>query len=275
MTSSDIAIEILRNRVGSDPIDTMVVLGLGLGQGFESLMTDAVCVPFAELPGFPDDVGAGRVLVGCLDDMRIAACIGRSPYYATGNMRGAAAAFETLAMMGVRKALLTGSVLSINADIPPGTLVLISDHINMSGANPLIGLGFTEDFLALTDAYDAHFAKRLRRAALLAGVALREGVYLAVGGATFETPAEIKVARAYGADVVGKTLIPETIIARRYGMRVGGVVIATGFGAGFLNGAPTHSQVREMTRSGSIPLKRLLRSFLKLRGAEPAFTRDL
>jgi purine-nucleoside phosphorylase len=147
----------------------------------------------------------------------------------------------------------------------PGTLVVITDHINLSGRNPLIGVAEEGGFVSMTEAYDKRLTHRLKRASLGAGVQVREGVYMWFSGPSFETPAEIKMARTLGADVVGMSLVPEVILARRLAMRVGAIAVVTNFGAGFSGGNPTHAQTREVAQQGSISVRRVIRAFLKTR----------
>lgn len=261
------AADMIRQRAGDEQIEVAFVLGTGLGASLDAL-ENSVSIPYAEIPGFPETPVAGhegRLVVGTQEGARVAFLVGRAHYYERGDARAMAAPLETLAFLGLRILLLTCSVGSTNADMYPGTLVLITDHINLSGLNPLIGVAEEGGFVSMTDAYDGRLTKRLKRASLSAGVQLREGTYMWFSGPTFETPAEIKMARTLGADVVGMSLVPEVILARRLAMRVGAVGVVTNFGAGFSGGNPTHAQTREVAHQGSISMKRLIRAFLKTR----------
>lgn len=259
------AAELIRSRSGEDPIDLAIVLGTGLGTSLDAL-EDCVSIPYAEIPGFPETPVSGhegRLVVGRQEGARVAYLVGRAHYYERGDARAMAAPLETLAFLGLRMILFTCSVGSVNADMYPGTLSLVRDHINLSGLNPLIGVAEEAGFLSMTEAYDSRMIQRLKRAAIGAGVQLREGVYMWFSGPTFETPAEVKMARTLGADMVGMSLVPEVILARRLAMRVAAVGVITNFGAGFSGGDPTHAQTTEIAHQGSISVKRLIRAFLK------------
>jgi purine-nucleoside phosphorylase len=266
------AADVINERAGFDPIEVAVVLGTGLGNMVDGL-EDAVSIPYADLPGFPQVTISGhdgRLVVGKQEGTRIAYMQGRSHYYEKGDPRCMASSLETLAMLGVHTLILTASVGSLKADYFPGTLVLVTDHINFNGLNPLIGVASDGGFVSMTDAYDPRLIKRLKRATISANVQLHEGVYMWFAGPSFETPAEIKMARSLGAEVVGMSIVPEVILARRLALRVAAVNIVTNFGAGFQGGNPTHAGTREVAAQGAIGLKRLLRSFLKTK--EEAWT---
>ena len=218
MENSQQAAAVLAERGVKAPVGTAIVLGTGLGSIADAL-DSAIAVPYADLPGFPAggvSGHAGRLVVGSWEGVRVAVMQGRSHYYETGDAGGMRTALETMASLGVRNLLLTNSAGSLHGDWYPGSLALVSDHINFSGVNPLIGSGGDERFVSLADAYDRHLRTRLRRAAGQAGItALREGVYMWFAGPSFETPAEVKVAKLLGADLVGMSTVPEVILARR------------------------------------------------------------
>jgi purine-nucleoside phosphorylase len=189
--------------------------------------------------------------------------LGRAHYYETGDPRAMAAPLETLALLGTHSLLLTAAAGSLKADFFPGTLALVTDHINFSVQNPLIGLASDGGFVSLTETYDQRLMKRLKRATIRGGVTLHEGVYMWFSGPSFETPAEIRMARILGADLVGMSIVPEAILARRLGLRVAAVSVITNFGAGFSGGNPSHTQTKEVAMQGAIALRRLVRAFLK------------
>jgi purine-nucleoside phosphorylase len=259
---------IVRDHAGDEPIETAVVLGTGLGATLENLLEQAVVLPYADLPAFPK-LGVsgheGKLAVGLLEGERVAVLSGRAHYYENGDLRAMEGAFEALAMLGARVLILTSSVGSCNADLAPGTLALVTDHINATGLNPLAHQGGEGALIPMTEAYDPRLLKRMRRASAGGGVSVREGVYMWFPGPSFETPAEIRMARLLGADFVGMSLPPEVILARRLALRVCAVSIVTNFGAGFHGGDPTHSQTKEVAQQGSIAIRRLLRAFIKAR----------
>lgn len=261
------AVDLIRRRAGDDQIEVAFVLGTGLGGAVDAL-ENSVSIPYAEIPGFPETpvLGhEGRLVIGTQEGTRVAYLVGRAHYYERGNARAMAFPLEALALLGLHVVILTCSVGSANADVFPGMLVLVTDHINLSGFNPLIGVAEEGGFLSMTEAYDNRLTRRLKRAAVGSGVQLKEGVYMWVSGPTFETPAEIRMARTLGADVVGMSLVPEVILARRLAMRVAAVAVVTNFGAGFSGGNPTHAQTIEVAHQGAISVKRVIRAFLKTR----------
>ena len=266
MSDSDRALEILRERGVTEPVELAIVLGTGLGSLAEAV-DQAITVPYSDLPGFPRvDVSGheGRLLVGTWEGARLAVVQGRAHFYETGDASVMRSALETLARLGTRTLILTNSAGSLHADWYPGSIALISDHINFSGNNPLIGASGDDRFVPMADAYDRNLRNRMRRAAASAGTAaLREGVYMWFSGPSFETPAEIKVAKLFGADLVGMSTVPEVIIARRLGLKVVALSVITNFATGISGGNPSHAETKTAALSGSIGLKRLLRSFIR------------
>ena len=259
------AAELIQSRGAAETIDVAFVMGTGLGNMAEGL-ENPVIIPYSEIPGFPKlNVSGhdGRLVIGKLEDTNVAILQGRSHYYEHGDPRAMAAPLETLALLGVHSLILTASAGSVKSDFYPGTLMLITDHINFNGLNPLVGVASDGGFVSMLEAYDPRLIRRMKRAVLRAGVTLHEGTYMWFAGPTFETPAEIRMARTLGAEAVGMSIVPEVILARRIGLRVAAVAMLTNFGSGFQGGAPTHSQTREAAAQGAISLRRLLRAFLR------------
>jgi purine-nucleoside phosphorylase len=264
-SEAETAATIIHDRAGSAPIEYGFVLGTGLGSSMDGL-EETVTIPYSDLPGFPGgDVPGhdGKLIVGTQEGLRVAYMQGRVHYYETGDARSMQAPIEALARSGVQKLVLTNAAGSVKADLYPRSIVLITDHINFNGPNPLVGSPGESGFIAMHDAYDARLARRLKRASVSAGVTLHEGVYMWFSGPSFETPAEVKMARVLGADLIGMSLVPDTILARRLGLRVGALSIVTNFGAGFQGGNPSHAETREIAMQGAISLRRLLRAFMK------------
>ena len=265
INNSEASADILRDRGVTEPIEVAFVLGTGLGSLVDAV-ENPVIVPFADLPGFPQGRISGhdgRLVIGTQEGTRVAYMQGRVHYYETGNPASMAAALETLAFIGAQTLVLTNSAGSVRSDLYPGSLALVTDHINFSGSNPLLGVGDDGGFVSLTEAYDPRLQRRFTTAAESAGINLQEGIYMWFSGPSFETPAEIRMARLLGADLVGMSTVPEVILARRIGLRVAAISIITNFGAGFTNGNPSHSETKAMAASGAIGLKRLLRAFLR------------
>ena len=258
-------IDILRARGVGAPVETAVILGTGLG-AFADEAEGAVDVPYADLPGFPkSNVSghAGRLVIGAIEGRRVALLQGRSHYYERGDARAMAAPVEVLKALGVRRLILTNAAGSLHVNWPPGSFVALRDHINYAGMNPLIGVASDDRFVPMTAAYDEKLRAALRRAGADAGVELHEGVYMWFSGPSFETPAEIKMAKILGADLVGMSTVPEVILARRLHMRVAAISLVTNYAAGLLNASPSHGETKDMAQAGAAGLKRLLRRFLR------------
>ncbi len=266
MTESEQAVDFLTARGVAGPFDVAIVLGTGLG-AIADAVENATAIPYADLPGFPGagvSGHAGRLVVGTWEGARVAVMQGRSHYYENGDVATMRTPLETLTRVGVQTLILTNSAGSLHPDWYPGSMALISDHINLSGLNPLVGTTGDDRFVALNDAYDKHLRMRLRRAATQGGVTtLRDGVYMWFPGPSFETAAEIKVAKLFGADLVGMSTVPEVILARRLGLRVAAISVITNFATGISGGNPNHAETKNIALSGSIGLKRLLRAYLR------------
>jgi purine-nucleoside phosphorylase len=264
-TQPEAAFEVLRSRGIVEPVEIAISVGPQLGSLAENL-EGTIGVPYSDLPGFPAMIGAGgegRLVVGTVEGTRIACLQGRSHFYEMGDPTLMAVPLETLAMLGVSNLLIAATASSVNADFYPGHLVVVTDHINFTGLNPLIGMASEGGFVSLTEAYDKRLLRRLKLAGAGSGVTVHEGVYMWFSGPTFETPAEVKVARLLGADVIGMSIVPEVILARRLALRVGAIAVITSFGAGFSGGNPSLGETRQQALSGLISLRRLLRGFLK------------
>lgn len=264
-TQAEAAVEILRSRGIVGPVEIAIGLGPQLGALADNL-EDASSVPYSDLPGFPStdkSFGEGRLIVGTLEGTRIACLQGRSHFYESGDPTLMAVPLETLAMLGVTNLLIASTAGSVNADFYPGHLVLITDHINFNGLNPLVGVASEGGFVSLTEAYDKRLLRRLKLAGQGAGVTVQDGVYMWFSGPSFETPAEVKMARLLGADVIGMSIVPEVILARRLALHVAAIAVITSFGAGFSGGNPTHAETRQQALSGLISLRRLMRAFFK------------
>ena len=214
-----------------------VVLGSGLGS-FADALEDAVEIPYADIPGWPvaTAVGhAGTLVLGTFGGVPLAVMRGRAHLYEGLPPAKVAFGVRVLGLLGVRTLVLTNAVGAINEAFEPGQLVLISDHINLQGQSPLVGLNDDDlgpRFPDLTDAYDADLRAAARAAAARVGLELGEGVYAAWLGPAFETPAEIRMLRALGADTVGMSVVPEVLAARHMGIRCLAVSCVTNLAAG-------------------------------------------
>ncbi|MBV8103321.1 MAG: purine-nucleoside phosphorylase [Hyphomicrobiales bacterium] len=242
-----------------------IVLGSGLGP-FADEASAAVAVSYADIPGFPVpsvEGHAGRLVVGAVEGRRVALFQGRGHYYERGDAKAMRVAIETFRALGGKTLLLTNAAGGLNKDWLPPSLVAITDHINFSGTNPLIGRPGKDSFVPLTHAYDEGLRAKLHEAARANDIELHEGVYMWFSGPSFETPAEIRAARILGADLVGMSTVPEVILARRAGMRCAAVSVVTNFAAGLAGGDPSHEETQEYARLAADRFQRLLRSFIR------------
>jgi purine-nucleoside phosphorylase len=242
-----------------------IVLGSGLGP-FADEASDAVSIPYADIPGFPVpsvEGHAGRLVVGMIEGRRVALFQGRGHYYERGDAYAMRVAIETFRRLGGETLLLTNAAGGLNKEWLPPSLVAITDHINFAGANPLIGYSGPDRFVPLTRAYDEGLRAKLHEAARAADIELHEGVYMWFSGPSFETPAEIRAARVLGADLVGMSTVPEVILARRCGLRCAAVSVVTNYAAGLAGGDPSHEETQEYARLAADRFKRLLRAFIR------------
>lgn len=227
-----------------------VVLGSGLGS-FADRIEDAVSIPYAEIPGFyaPSAEGhAGKLVLGHVAGTEVACLAGRIHQYEGHSAQEVVFGVRLLAMLGVKNLLLTNAAGGINLSYQQGALVLISDHINFQGTNPLIGENLDElgpRFPDMSEAYSIQLRTLAREAAHETGVDLHEGIYLALIGPSFETPAEIRAFRTLGADLVGMSTVPEVIAANHMGLRCLGISCVTNLAAGISPYKLTHQEVLE------------------------------
>jgi len=211
-----------------------VVLGSGLG-AFADNLQDSLALPYDSLPGFPGAgvAGhAGRLVLGYIGGAAVAALQGRAHYYEHGRADAMYVPLATLKALGCEAVLLTNAAGSLRPEMTPGALMMITDHISLVQASPLVGETGNARFVDMVDAYDPALRAGLRAAAVSLGTTLYEGVYVWFVGPQFETPAEIRAARILGGDAVGMSTAPETVIARRLGIRVAGLSVITNLGAG-------------------------------------------
>jgi len=249
-------------------------LAVVLGSGFHHVLTELEVdkkIPYAKLPGFPP-VGvsghAGELLVGKLAGTPILVLSGRAHFYEGHPMTLVTFAVRALAAFGIRDLLLTNAAGGLNIKFRPGDFMALSDHINFMGANPLRGAalaGFPR-FVDLSYAYDRHLRGLLKRAARLSKVRLHSGVYLAVCGPSYETPAEIRAFARLGADAVGMSTVPEAIVARQCGLRIAGVSCITNLAAGQSSQTLSHAEVLETAERVKNLAAQMLKNFAKLYG---------
>ena len=230
-----------------------VVLGSGLGD-FGNDLKNAKEIAYADIPGFPRATvagHAGKFIAGELHGKRVLMMSGRFHSYEGHSMADVTLPIRVMARLGVKKLILTNAAGGVNIDFRPGILMMITDFINISGKNPLVGPNldaFGPRFPDMTDAYAKSLRALTMQAARELDIDLRQGVYCWMSGPTYETPAEIRMARVLGADAVGMSTVPETIVARHCGMQVLGVSCITNMAAGVMNQPINHQEVMEMGR---------------------------
>ncbi len=241
-----------------------LVLGSGLG-GLAESVEAGVTIPYCELEDFPHAAvsgHSGKLVVGTIAGTPVAALAGREHYYERGRADAMRGAIETLRAIGVDSLILTNAAGSLQQDIAPGAVMLITDHIGFGGQNPLIGERGDTRFIGMTQAYDAGLQEAARRAAAAAGITISAGVYIWFSGPSFETPAEIRAARLLGADAAGMSTVPEVIIARFLKMRVLAFSVITNYAAGMTGSELSHQETMAIAPLGGRKLARLLTSML-------------
>lgn len=262
----DTAAALIRSRTLLEP-RVAVVLGSGLG-GFADELEEPVEIPYGEIPGWPVSTAlghAGTLALGEIDSVPLAVMRGRAHLYEGFSAAEVVFGVRVLARLGVRTLVLTNACGGVREDLAPGQLVLVSDHINLQGSSPLIGpndesLG--PRFVDMSDAYDPGLRAAAHAAAARLGFELPEGVYAAWLGPAFETPAEIRMTRAIGGDLVGMSTVPEVLAARHMGLRCLAISCVTNMAAGVLPEPIDHEQVLAVGASAQGRLTALLRELL-------------
>lgn len=255
------AVDILVERLAGRTPKVALVLGSGLG-GLVGEVKNAVRISYGELPGFPKSgvTGhAGELVAGDFNGTPVIMMAGRAHYYEHGNAGAMRPALEVLQGIGVETLMLTNAAGSLEPDMGPGSVMLITDHINFSGSNPLFGEPTDRRFVGLTQAYDPGMRAALEAAAQKTGTPLHKGVYMWFSGPSFETPAEIRMARIVGANAVGMSTVPEVILARFLGLRVAACSVITNLAAGMTGGELSHQETKDMAPLGGARLAAILR----------------
>jgi purine-nucleoside phosphorylase len=264
------AAKAIRKRASLEP-KVGIILGSGLG-GLSKSIADAVRIPFSEIPGFPEVTVAGHegaVIVGALGGREIVALSGRFHVYEGHPAALAAFPVRVFHALGAHDLFVSNAAGGISPKLAVGDLMMISDHLNLMGTNPLVGDAQEGEvrFPDMTDAYNPGLRWLLRATAESLGIQLREGVYAGLLGPSYETPSEVKMLRLLGADAVGMSTVPEVIVARALGMRVAGVSCITNAAAGVTGAALSHAEVLETTSRVSAAFEALVTEFLARSGA--------
>jgi len=257
------AAEQVQSRTKLRP-EIAVVLGSGLG-AFADDLTDATAIAYKEIHGFAQSTvegHAGKLVIGKAGNVPIAAMQGRFHFYEGYALDDVTFPVRVLKLLGVRTLILTNAAGSLNTELTPGSLMIISDNINLMGANPLIGPNearFGPRFPDLTSTYDPELQSLVIEEAKAMNIDMRRGVYAALSGPSYETPAEIHMVRTLGADAVGMSTVPEAIVARHMEIRLIGISCITNLAAGVSNRPIDHSQVMEIGKSVRAQFTELLR----------------
>lgn len=244
------AAQFIHSRTSTAP-SVAIVLGSGLG-AFADELSDATAIGYDEIPGFAHatvEGHAGRLVIGKAGHVAVAAMQGRFHFYEGYSLEEVTFPIRVLKLLGVNTLMLTNAAGSLNTELTPGSLMVISDHINLMGVNPLIGPNedrFGPRFPDLSIAYDPDLQSLVIDEAKSMGLSLRRGVYASLTGPSYETPAEIHMVRTLGADAVGMSTVPEAIVARHMDMRVIGISCITNLAAGVSSRPIDHSQVMEI-----------------------------
>jgi len=254
----------LSEHLGAERPKVAIILGSSLGE-----VAAAAEMPrgiaYREIEGFPVTKvsgHAGELIIGKLGGRPVLILRGRAHAYENGDAAVMRPVIAALAQSGVSTLIVTNAAGSLDPKLRPGSIMLIKDHINFSGMNPLIGETGDAGFVGMTNAYDPGLRKVFVKAAKREKFALAQGVYVWFSGPSFETPAEIRMVRKWGGDAVGMSTVPEVILARRFGLRVAGLSIITNLGAGMEGAAPSHDETKREGAKAAAHMTRLLERFM-------------
>jgi purine-nucleoside phosphorylase len=260
------AAEMVRAKIGGE-ISTALILGSGLG-GLAERVENAVSIPYRAIPGFPPSSvpgHAGRFVAGTLGARRVIVAAGRYHLYEGHSTETVALPTRVLQACGVRTLFVSNAAGGIHRTMRAGDLMIIEDHLNLMSRAPLVGAERTGEtrFTDMSAPYDAALIRELREAALECGIAISSGVYAALLGPAYETPAEIRMLEKLGADAVGMSTVPEVLVARALGMRVAGVSCITNVAAGLSSTPLSHAEVLETTARVAASFERLVTAFVQ------------
>jgi len=262
------AAKLVRERLGRLRPRLAMILGSGF-HGVTAILHPKASLAYSDMPHFPKTGvkgHSGRLLVGTIEDLPVMILSGRAHYYEGHGMEEITFPVRVMAQLGVRDLLVTNAAGGIDPKLRPGDFMLLRDHLNLMGANPLrparVG-DWDGSFLDLSRAYDPGLCRWMRNAARRAKVKLRSGVYAAVSGPSYETPAEIRMFGRLGASAVGMSTVPEVIVARHCGMRVAGLSLITNAAAGISKSEITHAEVLETGSEAETAAQTLIQEFCR------------
>ncbi|MDQ1558511.1 MAG: purine-nucleoside phosphorylase [Pyrinomonadaceae bacterium] len=254
----------IRARVGGEEARVGLVLGSGLG-AFADDLEDATVIPYEEIPGFARSTvegHAGRLVVGRVAGTPVIVQQGRFHFYEGYALDEVTFPVRVFGLLGVKSLVLTNAAGGLNNSFKQGALMLISDHLNLMGTNPLLGANdarFGARFPDMSEVYDREFQEAVICEAQAMEIELKRGIYAALTGPSYETPAEIRMLRALGADAVGMSTVPEAIVARHMGLKVLGISCITNMAAGVLDRPIDHAEVMETGEQVRVTFTELLR----------------
>ena len=258
----------IQSRLGDFHPQTAIILGSGLG-GLASSIQSPITIPYSEIPSFPQTTvtgHAGKLIAGFVEDHPIICMQGRFHLYEGLNPQVINFVIQVLKIPGIKNLIVTNAAGSLNPDFAPGSIMMITDHINFSARNPLIGPDdqkYGPRFPSMLNAYTPSLREKMHTIAKQFNIPLHEGVYLMVLGPNFETAAEIKAFRTLGADAVGMSTVPEVICAVRCGINVLGLSVITNFGTGMTKEPLSHEETLQQSQNAGANLKLLIEHFLK------------
>ena len=256
----------IRSRTSLEP-RVALVLGSGLG-GFADEFEEAVAIPYGEIPGFVTSTAqghAGRLVIGKVGLVPVIAMQGRVHFYEGYTLEQVTFPIRVFKLLGIKRLILTNAAGGIDIELNQGALMVISDHLNLMGVNPLHGPNderFGPRFPDMSEAYSRQLQQQAVEVARTLGIEIRRGIYAALSGPSYETPAEIHMCRACGADAVGMSTVPETIVARQMGIEVLGISCITNMAAGISDEPINHDEVMETGRRVRDIFTKLLRGVI-------------
>ncbi|MEC8899372.1 MAG: purine-nucleoside phosphorylase [Candidatus Neomarinimicrobiota bacterium] len=259
------SVKLIRSKSKGRRPKVGIILGSGLGF-FADIVENKLSFSYDDLPGFPKAgvAGhAGQLTLGQISGTEIAVLQGRAHYYESGQANVMKTPVHTLAELGCEILILTNAAGSLMPDAKPGSVMLLTDHINFTGVSPLFGEQGNARFVDMVDAYDPELRKSFQEIANQQGITIYKGVYTWFCGPSFETPAEIKAAKLLGGDAVGMSTVPEVILARFFGLKVVALSIITNMAAGMSATALSHEQTMENADRAAKDLETLLSEFFQ------------
>lgn len=261
------AAEFIKQKIDGNP-EVGLILGSGLGVLAEEI-ENPIIIPYHDIPEFPVSTvegHAGQLVIGHLGGKKVVAMQGRFHYYEGYSMEKVTFPVRVMKLLGVEQLIVTNAAGSVNESYVPGDLMIITDHINLMGNNPLIGMNeerFGPRFPDMSEAYNKELRAKAKKVATKIGLDVKEGVYIGNTGPTYETPAEVRMARTLGGDAVGMSTVPEVIVARHSGMKVLGISCLTNMAAGILDQPLSHVEVIETTEKVKSSFLEFVKSIVK------------